>query len=516
MSDEILVKYNTFRTLCLKNAEDAIATAENLQNKSVNHIAFQLLVFGLEEIGKIFVGWYQMNAKETWGKEHYDIPLDDHIKKLFWCIWGASFASEKFTKQQMDEMRNLATNLHNKRLDVMYTELDDTVSSSEKISNEELEVYLKMSRSRLEMAKLEGEVSTNISPEKEQEMKWFMEITNHPEKRKFVFGNLSQDKLIEFGEVNSWISWLKEHFEKEDKELKELLQKELERSAREKAEDFKPKWKIRFKIHSPSHSIRANVLNRISSNNPFIKFSKGGDSHTLLVDIVLGNEVTVQELWHRGWLASSILVAALNVGSNGLFYWNLSVDIDKYYEQIWDLEKNRRLEAKLQTSFQLDWSSKQMYLREEEIAMTFLVFRYFTSCISNKHFEAMSFYMDALGMLAKNDMHLRLEPQCLIHFYLAFKTAIRNNEEVGDNWDIKEIGYRVLEKLLTDRVEFDKVLDLAMELENNNGKITRQFSLTEIIGMKQYAGLYFVTLAARQLYGDKAILLTKEEGNANS
>lgn len=203
MSDEILIKYNTFRKLCLKNAEDAISTAENLQNRSVNHIAFQLVVFGLEEIGKIFVGWYQMNAKETWGKEHFNIPLDDHIKKLFWAIWGASFASEKFTKNQMDGMRDVATKLHNRRLDVMYTELDDTVPSSDKISNEELEIYLKMARSRLEMAKFEGETSTSISPEKERQIEWFMEITNHLEKRKFIFGNQSQEKLIEFGEVNS-------------------------------------------------------------------------------------------------------------------------------------------------------------------------------------------------------------------------------------------------------------------------------------------------------------------------
>lgn len=291
---------------------------------------------------------------------------------------------------------------------------------------------------------------------------------------------------------------MKEHFEKEDRELKELLQKELERSAKEKDKDFRPKWKIRFKINSPSHSIRANVLNKFSSNNRFIKFTKGADNHTLLIDIILGEDVIIQELWHRGWLASSILVAAINVGSNGLFYRNLSVDIDKYYEQIWDLEKNRRLEAKLQTSFQLDWSSKQMYFREEEIAMTLLVFRYFTSSISNKHFEAINYYMEALGMLAKNDVHLRLEPQCLLNFYLAFKTAILKNEELNSHSDIKEVGYKVIERLITDRTEFDKVLDLAIELEDNKGKITRQFSLTEIIGMKQYAGLYFNTLAARQ------------------
>ncbi|MBU2465136.1 MAG: AbiV family abortive infection protein, partial [Bacteroidetes bacterium] len=195
MTQEELIKFNAFRQLCLTNSEDAIRTAEELQNKSVNHIAFQLAVFCLEEIGKVFVGWYQFNAKETWGKDHYNIPIDDHIKKLFWAIWGPSFTNEKFTTQQMDEIKNMASNLHSRRLDVMYTELTDTVPSSAKISNEELETHLKMARARLELAKLEGEVETTLSEDKQEDMKWFMEASNHPEKRKFIFGHKSQEKL---------------------------------------------------------------------------------------------------------------------------------------------------------------------------------------------------------------------------------------------------------------------------------------------------------------------------------
>jgi AbiV family abortive infection protein len=509
MNEQELNKFNNFRQLCLTNSEDAIRTAETLLNKNVNHIVLQLVVFGLEEVGKIFVGWYNINAKESWDKVPYNIPLDDHIKKLFWAIWGPSFMNEKFTQKQMDDIRNMASNLHNKRLEVMYAELTDTVPSSAKITDEEAEVHVKMARARLELAKLEGEVETQLSEDKQEDMNWFMEATNHPDKRKYIFGNQSQEKLIELGDVKNWIAWLKVHFETEANELKELLQKELEKTT-EKEKDFTPKWKIRIKLTTPSHSIRANVLTKFNSHSPLIQFAKGADNHTLMIDFILDKKTPIKGLWHHGWNYSNIFVAALNVGTNGLFYWNITVNLDKYYEQIWDLESNRRLEAKLETSFQLDWSSRNMYLREEELVLTFMSFRYFSSIVRNEEFEPVNNYMMALGMLAKNDMHLRLEPQCLLNFFYAFKKALIINENCTD-LEVKEVGYKQLEKMLKGREEYDKVLDLAIELEGNQGRITRQFSLTDIIAMKQYSGTYFLTLATRKIYGDKAILLTQEE-----
>lgn len=137
-------------------------------------------------------------------------------------------------------------------------------------------------------------------------------------------------------------------------------------------------------------------------------------------------------------------------------------------------------------------------------------FRYFSSIVRNEEFEPVNNYMMALGMLAKNDMHLRLEPQCLLNFFYAFKKALIINENCTD-LEVKEVGYKQLEKMLKGREEYDKVLDLAIELEGNQGRITRQFSLTDIIAMKQYSGTYFLTLATRKIYGDKAILLTQEE-----
>ena len=409
----------------------------------------------------------------------------------------------------MDEIQGFATKLHNKRLDVMYTELADIIPSSQKITEEELRIYLGMAKSRLELAKDEGEEPKQPDTETESKISWFMEASNQTEKRNFIFSSQSQDKLIELGAIKPWISWLRIHFEAEENELKQILQKELDQTSQNEKGKPEPKWRIKLKVTTPSHSIRSNVLNRFNFKGSLIKFAKGTDAHTLIIDIILNKRTRITDLWHHGWNAANILVTALNIATNGLFYWNISVDVDKFYEQIWDLENNKRLEAKLDTSFKIDWSSRNMYLREEDLVLTFLIYRYFGSIFGSKDFEPIWEYQTALGMLAKNDMHLRVESQCLLHFFLSFKKAIIKNENCSDS-EVKEVGYKMLEKMLTGRNDYDNVINLAIDLEKNKGVITTMFSLTEIIAMKQYSGLYFITLAIRHKYGDKLLLLTKE------
>ena len=224
MKKENLIKYKTFRNLCLENSEDALRSAELLLNKKANHIVFHLSVLALEEIGKIFISFQNFNSDDSNKEEKIKIPLDDHIKKLFWAIWGPSFMKEKITQKQLDEIKDVATKLHDRRLDVLYTDVLDTCKLSEKITNDEVEAFVKFTKARLDLSKVEGDIDENY--ELSVEMAWFMKTTDIPHKRIFIFGNNSQDKLIEFGDVSKWIMWLKEHFEKEENSLKEILHDE--------------------------------------------------------------------------------------------------------------------------------------------------------------------------------------------------------------------------------------------------------------------------------------------------
>src|SRR5207237_480419 len=112
-----------------------------------------------------------------------------------------------------------------RRLESLYTDLIDTNISSTKVSDTEVDSIVGFAKAHLEIAKTEGEVNEELRIT--DDMDWFINATDILSKRAFIFGNQSQEKLIELGDVAEWISWLKKHFDKEAETLKELLLKEI-------------------------------------------------------------------------------------------------------------------------------------------------------------------------------------------------------------------------------------------------------------------------------------------------
>lgn len=192
MKNEKYIKFNAFRLLCLKNAEDAIKGAELLLDKNINHIVFHLCILGLEEIGKIFMTWIKLNQVENWNKESGKIELDDHEKKIFYAIWGPSIGEEIIDKNQLEENQTTASKLHSLRLFYLYGAMEDTVESSRKISNEEAQSIYRFVKSRLDLAQIEGEVEEDMDENLNDYNKWFAEFLKIPDKENLVFGKKSQ------------------------------------------------------------------------------------------------------------------------------------------------------------------------------------------------------------------------------------------------------------------------------------------------------------------------------------
>lgn len=209
----------SFRKLCLINAETALTSAMALRNQKANHISYHLCTLALEEIGKVFIAWFNYNRSQKLENEDGPLALDDHTKKIFWAFWWETFGEEIPTQLQIDSNRKLASNIHSKRLQSLYTETTDTVPASDKISEEELDNIIELVRARLELAKADDfEVR-----EESEELKKFMILTNDPEKRRVIFGEDAQSKLIESGDVKTWVNWLIAKFDAEQIELDSLL-----------------------------------------------------------------------------------------------------------------------------------------------------------------------------------------------------------------------------------------------------------------------------------------------------
>jgi AbiV family abortive infection protein len=122
-----LADFINFRRLCLINAQSALESAETLQRGKANHIAYHLCTLTLEEIGKVFIAWFNDNRTQKDEEEPETLVLDDQTKKVFWAFWWETFGKDIPTLQQIDGNKAFASNLHQRRLQSLYTETTDTV-----------------------------------------------------------------------------------------------------------------------------------------------------------------------------------------------------------------------------------------------------------------------------------------------------------------------------------------------------------------------------------------------------
>lgn len=506
MDEKKIIQYNQFIKLCLANAEGALDAAGLLKQRNIKHIAYHLCVLTLEEIGKIIVGYYELEGKEITGKSKSGI--DDHVKKLFWAIWGPYIGQEKITKEQFDINNKMALAFHKRRLDVLYTDISDSILASEKITDEELTMIFDFATARLNLAKIdEGDFISNKS---DTGLTWFMEATNDIEKRGFIFGESGQNKLIELGDIKVWIDWLEQHFKKEELDLREIALKEINRSVSDDESLIKDKWKMKFKVISPSHSIRQNSLEGFNSKNKRIKLNKGGDNRTLFIEVVFGDNISINNLWNESLLYSKLFVTALNVATNGFFYWNVETDVEKFYETLTDAETNRRLEIRAVPALKLNWDTKKMVLEENNLHLTTIVFRFLSNPNNPSIAPYISIYMNALAMMAKSDIHLRFEINIFLLFHDCFIKLLELHRKNESEENITDFGFSQIGSFTKDRDAYERNLSLADTMNATDNSATARITLSEVISMKQYCGAYILTLAARQFYNSEDVFIMGE------
>jgi len=500
-----IADFINFRKLCLANAEAAIVSAEGLQHKNANHIAYHLSTLALEEIGKIYIAWFNFNRSQKSEDNEISLTLDDHTKKIFWAFWWETFGKEIPTQEQINDNKSLASKIHQRRLQSLYTEITDVTPASDKIPDDELENIIGLVRARLEIAK-EDEV---VDREESEEIKTFMRLTDDPEKRSFIFGEEAQNKLIESGDVKVWVTWLIERFEKESKELDNLLENELKRPITFNESEDTPKWKIKIKIISPLHSIRQNVLTEYNKTSDMFKLNKGGDKNTLIIDIILNKHTSAATLWHYGYLVSRMYVTSLNIASNGVFWWHTNVDLDKFYESIKDLESNKKFGATLITK--LHWPESKSILTLQNLQLAKLANSYMVKYYNKPQFEPFFHYMTTISMMAKNDIHLRFEPDMFMILFDTYKKTIIKNQAVDENGDFKGIGYYQISGMIKGQDYYDNIIEMGEAMSVRKTPSLNPVTLTEVLAIKNYLGIYLLTLAVRDYKDDNTLRLTNME-----
>ena len=501
LSEANMEHWRKVREACLENAQELLNSAKTLKGKNTTHIRYHLAVLALEEVGKVELLSVEF-SRLMFDEDDIEpnLVLDDHVKKLFWAIFTPFIEQKRLAKEDFESTRGLAKNIHDRRLESLYTNPQTPLLPGDRVAEEEVGNLVKIAESRLNLEK--GYDISDIPDESRlEDFNWFYSASNDPEQRRQILYSTSLDKLADLGNVHEWIKWLRDEFLKSEEESREILQREMARGVVGGFEGDEPKWKVKFRIYSASHSIRPRALkkwNEIAGS--FIKLYNPNKQkkNEIICELTLGKRVPVHALWNTALGITKSFVAALNIGSMGLFWWHVDKDIARFYDKILDLENDAEARVRISPQLSMDWGH-QALTEDDSIEIQ----RVFGFVMKSNRFhvgkrEALEMYLTGLVLASKIDIHLRLEASAFEHFFKALKTLLRASGDWDGYIDLKLAAETQLSKILPTITELSDYLELGRQLERRKD-LFKPITLTEVVGMKLYCDAYFILLARREI-----------------
>jgi AbiV family abortive infection protein len=496
-------EYNKLRTACLANARALLTAAKTHTKPSERHIAYHLGVLALEEIGKTTMAGMQLVAEPRVEEERrLNFDYEDHEAKLFWAMWGASFGRELITKKSMQSLFDLRTSIHNKRLESLYVDVDNPTDVAATVSADELDNLLRLTEARLgmeqaskgidvESAKLEGDDAAAFE--------WFMGSTKNPEDKAILLSGESNRKLVEFkGDAKSWINWLYSERQKIDAKAKQLVGQEMSRQKPNKTEAGKPKWRMKVKIISESHSIRPKALGQWNKDINGLKLQAGQkDKRELVLEFTMPKAIPVNGIYQAGLTQSKLFVGAMNIATRGFFWWHIPRDTSKYYDELEDLDSgdpNYRVDVGVNPKLEVNWQEQHLVLGQNELGSTAMVYAFLAGLKDKAKTDAVSVYISGISLLAKSDIHLRLEPNAFGQFMAAFKQAVAAFGDKKPGEDVYDTLRRVIPKELHESLE--RCIELDQQLPAvNSTEPAPAITLTDVYAAKIMCEYYLAIKA---------------------
>ena len=488
---------------CLDNAEALLDSAKDARAKKRNHIAFHLAVLALEEIGKAAM----LLAHKVYPHVVEDEELDesklsdevaDHRKKLFWALLTASFDGGVFTPEDFIELKEIANDIHLRRIVSLYTNVDQALPEAE-ISDDDLTRIIGLAESRLNLEKLRE--IRQLDSDAQQFLDWFMKALTDPLLQRFVLSEQSRHKLAELtGNSGKWMTWLHEEVATGEAKAKELMENEINRVAPTGVLANKPKWRLKIKLHTLSHRIRHKELNAWNDQVIWIKLYPTTKKTELLVEFLLPAKIPVADLWQTGIQMCSIFAVSLNIATVGYFWWYLPEFVSTFYEEIVDLDTTAKLKVDYRSPVMANW--KLTTLKARQLHTAGMIVTYLMGSATKEQSLAYSRYMQGIALLSKNDVFGDFTGQALVQFAYAFRMAL---ESYGD-WDgvpenFEQAAAATIDKLWNQPeilAEFKSLMEAADALEKSQPP-SRPITLDEAMKLKAFCDAYLGNRARNEV-----------------
>ncbi len=492
-------KSSTATKACLQHATDLLGAARAVQGAGKPTIAYHLAALALEEVGKtvlIGVAHLPSPARDDatdWARRSWD----DHVAKLFWALWGPSFGRQKVTREQLQSYRDLARGIHETRLATLYFPwIDEHVEQEVRPATEgEAAALIDLAEAGIEMAR--SREHPVVDRETVTLMQWFSAAARDPERSRLIFGSKAMDRLVELGDTREWVSWLKEQFDASEAEVQQHISLELGRERPGPREAREPKWQIKVRLASGSHSIRPRTLSWWNTRVKPVQLHPVGQKqkrNELIAVLTLPKDVPLRAVYESARVFTQRFVIALNIGSMGFFWYYLPTHVARFYESLTDLDEPSH-QLFVDNAPPLVLESQQSGLSDQDLSRTALCFAMLPDP-RDAGFEPFSHYDRGLALLSKNDIHFRCEP----HAYGQFYQSLRSGTRAYGDWDgASPFGpcfHHVLGDVMPCEEDRRTYLDLGEGFDGAGG-VPDGIALNEVGIIKALADHYFLRTFSR-------------------
>jgi|SRR5579875_1498150 len=254
---------------CRAHAQDAFEGAKLLRQSGKPNLAYHLATIALEELGKAQLLGTRSFAKDE-ADSWYSKQIDDHVKKLFWALWGQFLGTRWPDSEEIENLRETASIIHENRLRGLYVDPnpENFVAPINAVTDDVLDPLMTIVEVRLALnPSLE---SVEYTQEDIDLLNWVSNVTDDPDRRRFIFSEQSFQKLNDVG-AKSWLTWIKSEVERLEADALTSFQKEMKRGFTPGEEGLEYKWELKIRIFSQSHSIRPKPLNKWNDKVTWIK-----------------------------------------------------------------------------------------------------------------------------------------------------------------------------------------------------------------------------------------------------
>lgn len=261
---------------------------------------------------------------------------------------------------------------------------------------------------------------------------------------------------------------------------------------------------MKIRLQTPSHSIRQKTLNFWNDRIEAVKLrAVGNKSKDLVLEITIGDHITVDQLFDFGLSFSKMQLVMLNIGTGGFFWYELSGQAETYYESIKDLDAPHMTVAigKL-SGLPREWMQtgpggqrrERVALEEAHLNNAIMAMAAFGLIPDAQAEPIFGQYLQGMTLLAKTDLHLGIANQARDAFLLALRRAlVRFGDMKSEDEKLLPVLHRVMEPVIPLEEHRNQVF---AELDSPS-----QGSIAEAVAAKRAADLY-LALVARRLWPD--------------